>query len=210
LFAEFLASLPGADRVLAWLFNTFPDASPDLIDNALQALQQRHPHIDGSDRILNIGASNDFAAVCSEFGVDLGVHVNAADAMLELARSGEQHGIFQSGPIVLRYVAPSPGFLSMQPRPTCMIELPMLRDVFGSAELLWRYEQLLTCRFGARPHWGQLNFLTGSHDMIKRWYSETAVNSWLDVVRTFNAKEEFRSRFTDRVGFTSHAPSGDC
>jgi hypothetical protein len=207
LFGEFLASLPGADRVLAWLFNTFPGDAPDLIDKALRTLKQETPYIDKSYRILNIGASNDFAAVCSEFGVDLAEHVRAANAMLELAADGERQGIFQSGPIVLRYVAPSPGFLSTQPRDTCMIELPMLRDVYASCELLWRYEQLLTREFNARPHWGQLNFLTGSHHMLDQLYGEHNVRRWLEVFRTFDSSESFRSRFTDRVGFTSHAPS---
>ena len=207
LFGEFLASSSAADDVLAWLFNTFPRLAPNLIDNALNALEQETPYIAASPTIFNVGASNDFAAVCSELGVDLDRHVEAADAMLVLARQSQDQEIFQSGPIVLRYVAPSPGFLSMQPGPTCMIELPMLRDVFASSELLWRYEQLLTRDFKARPHWGQLNFLTGSHDMLRRLYGERPVDDWLQVFRTFNPREAFRSRFTDRVGFTSHAPA---
>ncbi|HXD15522.1 MAG TPA: FAD-binding protein [Vicinamibacterales bacterium] len=207
LFGEFLASLPGADRVLAWLFNSFPADAPELIDKALHTLEQKTPYIDRSDRILDVGASNGFAAVCSEFGVDVEEHVQAADAILALVADVERQGIFQSGPIALRYVARSPGFLSMQPRPTCMIELPMLRDVYGSSELLWRYEQLLTREFRARPHWGQLNFLTGSHEMLERLYGPDNLNNWLSVFRTLNERDAFRSRFTDRVGFTSHAPS---
>src|SRR4029077_12193428 len=108
---------------------------------------------DLSFRMLNIGAANDYAAICSELGVDLDRHVDAADAMLQLAGRARRNGTYHCGTIVLRYVAPSPGFLSMQPRETCMIELPMLRDVFGSDAMLWRYENLLTkAPFFARPH----------------------------------------------------------
>ena len=89
-----------------------------------------------------------------------------------------------------------------------MIELPLLRDVFGSDSLIWRYENLLTKEFAARLHWGQRNFLTRSRDMIAALYGSGSDNlkRWLDVFKVFNPNGEFAGRFTDRVGFTSHAP----
>jgi hypothetical protein len=107
----------------------------------------------------------------------------------------------------VRYVAPTPGFLSMQPRETCMIELPMFRGSFGSDSLGWRYEYALTDRFKARPHWGQRNFLTGSHQMLERLYGQANVCDWMDVFQWFNPGGQFSSRFTDRVGISSHAPA---
>lgn len=205
LFAEFLASIPGADKVLAWLFNTFPALAPWLNENALTSLEDTDGYTDVSFRMLNIGAANSYAAICSELGVDLEKHVDAVDSMLELAAQAQAENTFHGGTIPLRYVAKSPGFLSMQPRETCMIELPMLRDVFGSDALLWRYENLLTSRFCARPHWGQRNFLTGSHQMLEQMYGSANVQAWLEVFASFSPRGQFFSRFTDRVGFSSHA-----
>ena len=95
----------------------------------------------------------------------------------------------------------------MQPRETCMIELPMFRGSFGADSLGWRYENALTTdRFKARPYWGQRNFLTGSHQMLERLYGQANVSDWMDVFQWFNPEGQFFSRFTDRVGFSSHAP----
>lgn len=205
-FSELLASLPGAGDVLAALFKTFPALTPTLVENAITALEDPDEFVALSYTMLNVGAANGFPAVCSELGVDLDKHVDATDAVLAIAARARAEGAYQSGLIALRYVAPSPGFLSMQPRETCMIELPMLRGVFGSESLPWRYERELTENFGARPHWGQTNFLTGSHEMLERIYGKSNVSDWLDVFRSFNPQGQFFSRFTDRVGFSSHAP----
>jgi hypothetical protein len=206
VFAEFLASLPLAGDVLAALFRTFPALSPKLVENAINSLEDPNEFSALSYTMLNVGAANGFPAVCSELGVDLGKHVDATDAILSIAAQARAEGAYHSGLIALRYVAASPGFLSMQPRETCTIELPMFKGVFGSDSLPWRYEKALTENFGARPHWGQRNFLTGSHEMLERTYGKANVSDWLDVFQSFNPSGQFYSRFTDRVGFSSHAP----
>lgn len=207
-FSELLASLPGAGEFLVFLFRTWPRLSPILVENAITSLEDSNEFVAPSFTILNIGAANGFPAVCSELGVDLDKHVDATDSVLTVASQARAQGMYQSGLIALRYVAPSPGFLSMQPRETCMIELPMMRGVFGSDSLPWQFEELLTKKFGARPHWGQRNFLTGSHDMLEQLYGHTNLQSWLEVFKSFNPSGQFNSRFTDRVGFSSHAPCG--
>jgi hypothetical protein len=205
VFAEFLAGIPGAGDALAALFQTFPALSPQLVEDAINNLEDADEFTALSYKMLNIGAANGFPAVCSEIGVDLDRHVDAVDAVLAIAAQARAEGAYHSGVLALRYVAPSPGFLTMQPRETCMIELPMLRGVFGSDSLPWRYEKELVERFGGRPHWGQTNFLTGSHDMLETIYGKQNVADWLDVFRMFNPGGQFCSRFTDRVGFSSHA-----
>jgi FAD/FMN-containing dehydrogenase len=206
VFAEFLAGIPGAGDALAALFQTFPALSPQLVEGALNNLEDANEFVALSYTMLNVGAANGFPAVCSEIAVDLEQHVDAVDAVLAIAAQARAEGAYQSGVVALRYVAPSPGFLTMQPRETCTIELPMLRGVFGSDSLPWRYEKALTERFGGRPHWGQRNFLTGSHAMLETIYGKQNVSDWMDVFRLFNPAGQFYSRFTDRVGLSSHAP----
>jgi len=208
MFAAKLAGIPGAGDVLVALFQNFPALSPQLVEDAIQDLADPNEFVALSYTMLNVGAVNGFPAVCSELGVDLGQQVDAVEAILAMAAQARAEGTYQSGAIALRYVAASPGFLSMQPRETCTIELPMLRGVFGSDSLPWRYEQALTENFGARPHWGQQNFLTGSHAMLEGIYGKANVSDWMDVFQQFNPAGQFYSRFTDRVGFSSHAPGG--
>jgi L-gulono-1,4-lactone dehydrogenase len=206
LFAQFLANLPGSGDFLAALVIAHPSISPKLVEESLKELSDPAPYVGLSYEILNVGAINTFPAVSSELGVDLNLHVDAIDAVLAIAAQARAQGTYHCGVINVRYVAPTPGLLTMQPRETCMIELPMFRGSFGSDSLGWRYEDVLTDRFNARPHWGQRNFLTGSHQMLERLYGQANVSDWLEVFQWFNPGGQFFSRFTDRVGFSSHAP----
>ena len=206
LFAQFLANLPGAGDFLAALVIAMPTIVPKLFEEGLKDLADPNPYAGPSYEILNVGTINTFPAVSSELGVDLNFHVDAIDAVLAIAAEARAEGTYHSGVINVRYVAPSPGLLSMQPTETCMIELPMFRGSFGADSLAWRYENALTDRFKARPHWGQRNFLTGSHQMLELLYGPANVSDWMDVFKWFNPEGQFFSRFTDRVGFSSHAP----
>lgn len=207
LFSQFLANLPGSGDFLAALVIARPTIAPKLVEESLKVLADPEPYVGPSYEMLNVGAINNFPAVSSELGVDLNPHVDAIDAVLAIAAQARAEGTYHCGVINVRYVAPSPGLLSMQPRETCMIELPMFRGSFGTDSLAWRYENALTDRFKARPHWGQSNFLTGSHQMLERLYGQANVSDWMDVFQWFNPEGQFSSRFTDRVGFSSHAPS---
>jgi L-gulono-1,4-lactone dehydrogenase len=206
LFSQFLANLPGSGDFLAALVIAIPTIAPKLVEEALKDLSDPVPYVGVSYELLNVGAINTFPAVSSELGVDLNVHVDAIDAVLAIAAQARAEGTYHCGVLNVRYVASSPGFLSMQPRETCMIELPMFRGSFGSDSLGWRYEDALTDRFKARPHWGQRNFLTGSHQMLEQLYGQANVSNWIEVFQWFNPDGQFSSRFTDRVGFSSHAP----
>jgi len=205
LFEHFIASLDSHGAALAWVFNEYPAIAQWLLQEGLKVLEDKEPYVDISYRIFNVGAVNGYDGICAEYGLDLDVHVDATDAILAAAEDAQQDGIYHSSPIALRYVAASPGYLSMQPQPTCMIEIPLFRDVFGTNETLWRYENLLTRKFKARPHWGQLNFMTGSRDMVRQLYPK--VDEWIAVFNEFNKDGRFYSTFTDRVGFSSHAPA---
>jgi hypothetical protein len=206
LFAQFLSNLPGSGDFLDALVIAHPSIAPKLVEVSLQDLADPNPYVGPSYELLSVGSINTFPAVSSELGVDLDVHVDAIDAVLALAAEARAEGTYHCVVVNVRYVAPSPGYLSMQPRETCMIELPIFRDSFGSDSLPWRYENALVDRFDARPHWGQRNFLTGSHQMLERIYGTANVADWMEVFQSFNPGGQFSSRFTDRVGFSSHAP----
>src|SRR2546423_1464509 len=193
-------SLPSdVGEVIAFLFNNFPAFSPFFLEEALQILVTKNPKIDVSYRIFNVGAVNHFLAVSSEFAVDLDKYLDAADALLEMADHFQAtNGDYFSAPIAMRWVAASPGFLSMQPQAVCMFEMPLLRNVDTTGVIQTRCEELLVGKFRARPHWGQLNTL--NPDKLKQLYPQ--LSDWQEIYDRFNSQSRFRSPFTDRVGFS--------
>jgi FAD/FMN-containing dehydrogenase len=187
-----------AGQVIAFLFNEFPAFSPFFLEEALQILKDKDK-VEISHRIFNVGAVNHFMAVSSEFAIDLDKYLDAADALLDMAdRYQATDGDYFSAPIAMRWVAASPGFLSMQPRPVCMFEMPLLRDVKSTGAIQKRCEELLVGKFQARPHWGQLNTL--DHDKVTKLYPR--LSDWQEIFDKFNSQSRFRSPFTDRVGFS--------
>ena len=55
-------------------------------------------------------------------------------------------------------------------------------------------------RFGGRPHWGQMNYLTGSYGLIRSMYPK--YDQWMSVFKQLNADGTFNNTFTDRCGFS--------
>ena len=207
LFAQFVLNLPGAGDFLDALVVARPSIVPKLLESSFNFLVDANPYVGLSYELLNVGSINVVPAVSSELGVDIDNHVDAIDAILAIAAEARTEGTYHCGVVNVRYVAPSRGLLSMQPCETCMIELPIFRGSFGSDSLPWRYENALIERFKARPHWGQRNFLTGSHQMLEQLYGQANVAAWIEVFQWFNPAGQFFSRFTDRVGFSNHGPS---
>jgi L-gulonolactone oxidase len=87
----------------------------------------------------------------------------------------------------------------MHGRDTMMIELIQLTRTEGGYELLAAYEEVLY-ELGGRPHWGQVNTLTGSHGLLATMYPR--YEDWLDVRRQLDAGGVFDSGFTKRVGIS--------
>jgi len=187
-----------AAAALAILFNSPLKLSPFLIQEAIEALKDNRRVVHVYDEILNVGFANELPVVNAEYGIDAPKAIPAMEAIFDAAAKYQQSGIYHSSPAAMRWVAKSPGYLSMQPVPTCMIEMPNILGVHGYPDIYFRYETMLVQQFGARPHWGQMNFL--SSDVIKKLYPN--VDKWLAVFQKFNQNGRFSSVFTNRVGFS--------
>jgi hypothetical protein len=201
--AELLSRLP----VTPWFMNLaqglWPSSSPSLIDRALKALADRD-YTDVSYRVFNIGTANDLPAYSAEIGVPVderSLHVQAVERIFEVAARHRKLGhAYQSSPISLRFVQASDALMSMMyARDTMMIELIMLTHTEGGFELLADYEEALYA-LGGRPHWGQVNTLTGSDGLINSMYPR--FDDWLEVHRRLNASGVFDSPFSKRVGIS--------
>jgi hypothetical protein len=196
---EFAAGIPGTQQALNLLLHVKPSLAPALIESAMKALvNDRYDEV--SYKVFNIGKANLVPAYSSEVGIPMdGRHIEAVERVFEVAAERRKLGdVYQSSPIALRFVKASPAYLSMMHgRDTMMMELIQLRGNEGGYELLGAYEEALYA-LGGRPHWGQVNTLTGSHGLVASMYPR--YDDWQRVHRSMNATGVFDSPFSKRVG----------
>jgi L-gulono-1,4-lactone dehydrogenase len=198
--------LASRSKVIPFLGNLvldlIPDSAPRRTDQLLGALADNE-YSGPSYKVLNIGAANLLPAYSSEIAVPLADdrYLQAIDTLIGVAaRHRDLGSIYHTGLVALRFVRASPAYLSMMHGgDTMMIELIQATETEGGYELLGAYEDALYA-LGGRPHWGQVNTLTGSHDTLRRMYP--AFDRWLAVHDELNGSGVFDSPFAKRVGIT--------
>jgi hypothetical protein len=196
---ELAATLPITSRALNLVVHLKPSLSPMLLESAMTALV-KDEYDELSYKVFNIGNANLVPAYSSEIGIPMdGRHIEAVERVFEVADERRALGdVYQSSPIALRFVKASPAYCSMMHgRDTMMMELIQLRGNEGGYAMLSAYEDALYA-LGGRPHWGQVNTLTGSHGLVASMYPRYA--DWQRVHRELNATGVFDSPFTKRVG----------
>jgi FAD/FMN-containing dehydrogenase len=201
VLVEALSRFPLTPALLRLVARLFPRLSPWMLENAIRALI-KDEYDEVSYRVLNIGAANVLPAISSEIAVPMdGRHLEAVDAVIEVAREHRRRGIYQSSPIALRFVRASPASLSMMNgRDTMMMELIELTGVSGADELIAAYEARLG-ELDGRPHWGQVNSLGGDREQLRSLYPR--YDAWLAVRRRLDPGGVFDSPFTRRVGISA-------
>ena len=75
----------------------------------------------------------------------------------------------------------------------------MATHTVGGMELLAAHEQALYGLEG-RPHWGQINTLTGSHGLVQGMYPH--YDDWQEIHAQLNSSCVFDSPFSKRVGLS--------
>jgi hypothetical protein len=196
---EFAAKLPITPHLLNLVLHVKPDLAPFLLENAIKALV-KDEYDELSYKVFNIGNANLVPAFSAEIGIPMdGRHIEAVERVFEVADRQRRLGkVFQSSPIALRFVRASPAYVSMMHgHDTMMMELIQLRGNDGGYEMLGAYEEALYA-LGGRPHWGQVNTLTGSHGLVASMYPR--YEDWQHVHREMNATGVFDSPFSKRVG----------
>ena len=203
---ELLAARRITYKALNLITDLAPGWTPFLLDKAIEGLA-RDAYTNASYKVFNIGAANAALAYSSEIGVPVdaaGTHVAAVERIIEIAEHHrEAGGVYHTAPIALRFVRETTASMAMmQGRDTMMIELIQIVDTEGGYELLGHYEDQLY-RFGGRPHWGQVNTLTGSHDFLRSdtMYRDTYAD-WQAVRAQLDPHDVFAGPFTKRAGLT--------
>ncbi len=82
-----------------------------------------------------------------------------------------------------------------------MMEIIFGKGTKGANEMIYLYENELY-RYGARPHWGQLNYVTGGHRFLRKMYPR--YDSWLETYKRFNTNHLFDNAFAKRVGIADY------
>ncbi len=200
-FAEMIAAIPGIDRSLLLLLDTFPDLTPRILEQAMKGLEDKI-YTAKSYEVLDLGAANKIKAYSSEIGLPLQNCVEAVERIFQVAKEMRRRGkIYMTSPMSLRFVKASPAYMAMMHgRDTCMIELPIIDGTHGGYELLRKIEEALY-EFSGRPHWGQINFVTGNHGFLESMYP--AYPKWLEVYHALHKSGMFENSFTARVGFST-------
>ncbi|MEA2219127.1 MAG: hypothetical protein QOJ35_1753 [Solirubrobacteraceae bacterium] len=197
---ELVARLPFTARLLNLVLRVRPSLAPLLLESAMRALV-KDEYDAVSYEVFNIGNANLVPAVSTEVGIPIdGSHIDAVERVFAVAdRRRRLGGVYQSSPIALRFVKASPAYLSMMHgRDTMMMELIQLSGNDGGYELLGAYEEALS-GLGGRPHWGQVNALTGG--LVASLYPRYA--DWQAVHREMNASGVFDSPFSRRVAIAA-------
>jgi hypothetical protein len=200
---EWVSGLWITRKLLPFIGNLSPAGGPAAINGILKFMADKE-YTNRSYRVFNIGTANYLPAYSSEIAVPVrgDEHVRAIEAVFEVARRHRELGeVYETSPIALRFVRRSPAYLSMMNgRDTMMIELIQMVRTKGGYELLAAYEDALYAH-GGRPHWGQFNTLTGSHELLASMYPE--LPRWLSVRAQLDPEGMFDSPFAKRVGIST-------
>jgi hypothetical protein len=198
-FPHWLIRLTG--KLISLKNRLLPGLIPKTIEDSLKGLADEE-YDAASYSVLDLGAPNYVAAYSSEYAlaVEGNVYIDAAEKIIEIARlNRESRNFYHTVPFSLRFVAKHDLYFSMMyGRETCMIEVPMIDPTHGGLDILRDVEQALI-DLGARPHWGQINYLFGGRELIKRMYP--MFDKWIGVRKALNSSGVFNNRFSARCGF---------
>ncbi len=142
------------------LMETLPPLTPILVDGAMNGLKNPG-YLQRSYRVFNIGDGqnaipNRTASVEVPLRDDL--YLKALDTIRRVAWEEAPHGLYQTGPISMRFVRGSRAMLG-NPEDVCSFELIFVRHTRWSDELIHAYDEALRRDLGeanVRFHWGQL------------------------------------------------------
>ncbi len=184
-----------------------PEKAPQQLNLALKLLV-REPYTRVSYEVFNIGAPNNIPAISAELALPMAGnrYLDALDRFLQLAEIQRAvGGRCHSSPVSLRFVKASRAYLAPQSgRDTCMLEIIFGKGTKGANELIYLYETELY-KYGARPHWGQVNYVTGGHPVLRKMYPQ--YDNWLETYKKFNTNHHFDNVFAKRVGIADYEQS---
>eukprot|EP01038_Epipyxis_sp_PR26KG_P007789 gene7789-10583_t len=205
-----MASWTETSKLLVTAANDAPSLVPEMNLSALNSMVHKG-YIDKSYKVLDLGNVNDLKAYANEIAFPLEFNeeslknvIHAVDKILDIAEKNFKKGRVQMGPVALRFVGPSNGYLSPEyGRHTVRMELDMLDGIHHGITTLNEY-QVAMKDFGGIPHWGlEFNQVNANDYNLIQMYPH--FDKWVKVFHQFNnAKHKtFANALTDRLGITT-------
>ncbi|MCP5049672.1 MAG: FAD-binding protein [bacterium] len=202
---EFLVSIPLVRTLTSFFLRWQYRKTGKLLEDSLKGLAGK-TFTSISYKVFNIGKANYVPVYSMEVNFPMEKdgnkfhYIDGIERFLQLVREDEKIGqLFINGPVGVRFVKKSDALLSPQYiGNTCTVEIPSVKGTKGAFQMFARFEDDLYQLY-SRPHWGQVNTLTGSHNFIASMYPE--YNKWIEVYKELNTKGTFDNGFSKRVGF---------
>lgn len=142
------------------------------------------------------GISSEFS-----FDVDYKKLVDIIDgACTHLKHCCNEHGLYQTSHIPVRFVQQSKAYLSpCFTGPKMFVDFPTLEDVQGRAEIMQFTQEYIVNKHNGVPHWGKVNdYIYGCRDFIKEHYPMS--EKWKEVRHQLDPKGTFLSDFVIKMG----------
>ena len=142
------------------LMENIPSLTPAIVNSAMNGLKNPG-YLHRSYRVFNIGdGQNAIPSLSGTITVPLrdDLYIRAIEIIRRVAREMAPKGIYQTGPISLRFVRASRAMLG-NPEDVCSFELIFAGRTKWAEELIHAYDEALRTALGTenvRFHWGQL------------------------------------------------------
>jgi len=142
------------------MMESIPPLTPGLVDGAMNGLKNPG-YLQRSYRVFDIGdGQNAIPSLTGSIEVPLrdDLYLKALDTIRRVAWEQAPHGIYQTGPISMRFVRASRATLG-NAEDVCSFELIFVRHTTWARELIRAYDEALRHDLGeenVRFHWGQL------------------------------------------------------
>jgi hypothetical protein len=206
IFSYILGNIPSFFFYTLWLFRIFPHRSPKLIRASLKGMRDKK-YIHRAHKVMYQGF--EFIkerAYDAEFAFDLSNKANIVrtidDLLQKAAEIKENHKIYQSSPIAVRFVMRSKAFLTPEyEKDVAYIDTPFLLGINGNEFMLEKYQEIMLKNYGI-PHWGKTNnILDNNPDHLQTLYPK--LNEWKTIIKRFNPNGTFNNKFSDRLKLTT-------
>lgn len=204
---NWLGGIGGNLRLFSWLvvrsLNRKISGAPASINNAIKFTSD--PLFVGkSYKVLyQSGVALRKHGISSEFSFDVDYKklVDIIDgACTHLKHCCNEHGLYQTSHIPVRFVQGSKAYLSpCFTGPKMFVDFPTLEDVQGRAEIMQFTQEYIVNKHDGVPHWGKVNdYIYGCRDFIKEHYPMS--EKWKEVRHQLDPKGTFLSDFVIKMG----------
>ena len=162
-----LGNIPSFFFYTLWLFRMFPHRSPKLIRASLKGMRDKK-FVHRAHKVMYQGF--EFVkerAYDAEFAFNLNDMPRIVSTLEDLMKKAHEikdnHKVYQSSPIAVRFVQASKAYLTPEHgKNVAYIDTPFLLGINGNEFMLEKYQEIMLNNDGI-PHWGKTNNILDSN-----------------------------------------------